>query len=209
MITLPRLLLLLGCFLSLSDAYTTSSSIKSALWKQSNEGLNRQDCGSLLSLATTPKSVVALRAGASSPDPAIGTHKLMKELLAEFIGTFLLVQIGCGSVMSDMFAGAAFGLFPIAVVWAVAVTIAIATTANVSGAHLNPSITIAMALFREFQWRKVIPYAMAQTMGASAAAGVNLVLFAGQIKAFEQANGIVRGTAASVVSARVFGEYIS
>lgn len=143
------------------------------------------------------------------PVPAVRNSKLIKELLAEFIGTFLVVQIGCGSVMSDIFGGAFSGLFPIAVVWAVAVTIAIATTAGISGAHLNPSITIALALFRGFQWRNVIPYVIAQTMGAAVASGVNLVLFADKIKAFEQANGIVRGTAASVTSARAFGEYIS
>lgn len=205
---LVRSLLLIGCLLGHSNSYTISSSIKHSLWKRDAAGLKRHE-GFLSSLTTTEESVVELRAGASSSDPEDCDSKLFKKLLAEFIGTFLLVQIGCGSVMSDIFGGAFSGLFPIAVVWAVAVTIAIATTSAVSGAHLNPSISIALALFRGFQWRHVIPYAMAQTMGAAAASGVNLLLFADKIKAFEQANGIVRGTAASVASARAFGEYIS
>jgi glycerol uptake facilitator protein len=165
--------------------------------------------GLLSSLTNTEQSAVTLRAGASSPNPEECSNRLLRKLLAEFIGTFLLVQIGCGSIMSDIFCGSFSGLFPIAVVWAVAATIAIATTSGISGAHLNPSISIALALFRGFQWRHVLPYAIAQTMGAAAASGVNFVLFADKIKAFEQANGIVRGTAASVTSARAFGEYIS
>jgi glycerol uptake facilitator protein len=133
----------------------------------------------------------------------------MKELLAEFIGTFIIVQLGTGSVMSDIFDGAFAGLFQIASVWIIAVTLAISATSGISGAHLNPSISVALAMFRDFEWKKVIPYSVAQTLGAVAASAVNFVLFAGKIAAFEQANGIVRGTAASVASARAFGEYIA
>lgn len=67
MTTLARSLLLIGCFLSLSDAYVASSSIKSSICKRRNAGADRYGCGSVLSSATTLKSVVALRAGASSP----------------------------------------------------------------------------------------------------------------------------------------------
>lgn len=154
-------------------------------------------------------SAVGLRAGASSTEKVIQQDGLMKELLAEFIGTFLIVQIGCGSVMSDIFGGAFSGLFQVAAVWVVAVTIAISITSSISGAHLNPSVTVSLALFRGFKWTKVIPYSIAQTLGAAVASAVNFVLFADKIKAFEHAHGIVRGSTASVASARAFGEYIS
>lgn len=156
-----------------------------------------------------PPPSVGLRAGASSAEKVIGHDGLLKELLAEFIGTFLIVQIGCGSVMSDIFGGAFSGLFQVAAVWVIAVTIAISTTSSISGAHLNPSVSVSLALFRGFEWTKVVPYSIAQTLGAVAASAVNFVLFADKIKSFEHAHGIVRGSAASVASARAFGEYIS
>ena len=201
-------LLLVGCLLSLSSAYTTLPSIKSSIWKRPTVGNVDRSVSFATKNANKRESVVALRAGASSPEKAT-SNKLMKELLAEFIGTFIIVQLGCGSVMSDIFGGAFSGLFQIAAVWIIAVTLAISTTASISGAHLNPSISVALAMFRGFEWKKVIPYSVAQTLGAVAASAVNLVLFADKIKAFEHANGIVRGTAASVASARAFGEYFA
>jgi glycerol uptake facilitator-like aquaporin len=152
----------------------------------------------------------SLRAGAKDEEASnADRNKLIRELVAEFIGTFILIQLGSGSVMSDIFDGAFSGLFQVAACWAIAVTIAISTTSSISGAHLNPSISFAFALLRGFQWSKVVPYALAQTMGAIAASSVNLILFSSKIAAFEKANGIVRGTAASVASARAFGEYFS
>jgi hypothetical protein len=201
-------LLLVGCLLSLSSAYTTLPSIKSSIWKRPTVGNVDRSVSFATKNANKRESVVALRAGASSPEKAT-SNKLMKELLAEFIGTFIIVQLGCGSVMSDIFGGAFSGLFQIAAVWIIAVTLAISTTASISGAHLNPSISVALAMFRGFEWKKVIPYSVAQTLGAVAASAVNLVLFADKIKAFEHANGIVRGTTASVASARAFGEYFA
>jgi len=135
--------------------------------------------------------------------------KATAELIAEFIGTFLIVQIGCGTVCSAIFKSAQSGLWQIAAVWSIAVTLAISTTASISGAHLNPAITLSFALFRGFKWRKVLPFIIAQVTGASAAAAVNLFLFRDSIATFESLNGIVRGAASSVASASAFGEYWS
>lgn len=219
------LLLLLGCSLSISNAYTTTSSIKSPLWRKratssSNEQSTvwsrtrtggAQEPNQASAIHHQQAAVTSLRAGASDTveNSSSDGKTLTRELLAEFIGTFIIVQLGTGSVMSDIFDGAFAGLFQIASVWIIAVTLAISTTAHISGAHLNPSISVALALFRDFEWKKVIPYSVAQTLGAAAASAVNFVLFASKIKAFESANGIVRGTAASVASARAFGEYFA
>ena len=132
---------------------------------------------------------------------------LLREMIAEFIGTFLIVQIGCGTVCSALFNSAQTGLWQIAVVWSIAVTLAISTTASISGAHLNPAITLALALLRGFSWVKVLPFILAQLAGAVFAALVNLVLFSESIAKFEAAKGIVRGTLESIDSARAFGEY--
>lgn len=211
---ITTLIVLLGCLLSASNAYTTTSSIKSPLWKRARgrSNLSEKSVWSPSTATSTPLQhlpAVSLRAGDSSPEATVNDGNLMKELLAEFIGTFIIVQLGTGSVMSDIFDGAFSGLFQIASVWIIAVTLAISATSGISGAHLNPSISVALAMFRDFEWKKVIPYSVAQTLGAVAASAVNFVLFAGKIKAFEQANGIVRGTAASVASARAFGEYFA
>lgn len=149
--------------------------------------------------------ILPLRAGGegeSSP-----SSSLSREMLAELLGTFLIVQIGTGSVMAAVFDNALVGLFQIAAVWSIAVTLAISATASVSGAHLNPAITIALAMLRPGGWAKVIPYCLSQLVGAILGSWVNLILYASKIREFEATNAIVRGTAGSVASAKAFGEY--
>jgi hypothetical protein len=137
-------------------------------------------------------------------------RQLVREMVAELIGTFLLVQIGTGSVMSAVFTDSLVGLFQIASVWIIAVTIAISTTAGISGAHLNPAMSVAFASLRpskSFGWNKVIPYSLAQVTGAVLASWVNLLLYASTIRAFEASHGIIRASATGIASAKVFGEY--
>ena len=69
-------------------------------------------------------------------------------MLAELLGTFLIVFIGTGSVSTEIFTESLVGLFQIVSVWIIVVTIAICTTASISGAHLNPAISIAFAMIR-------------------------------------------------------------
>lgn len=154
--------------------------------------------------------IVSFSGGASSaPSPPT---TLIQEMMAELIGTFLIVQIGTGSVMSAVFTGSIVGVFQIACVWIMAVTIAICATASISGAHLNPAVSIAFALLRpskSFGWKKVIPYSFAQLVGAVLASFVNLLLYGSTIIAFESANGIVRGSLSGLASAKAFGEYFA
>ena len=70
-------------------------------------------------------------------------------MLAELLGTFLIVFIGTGSVSTEIFTESLVGLFQIVSVWIIVVTIAICTTASISGAHLNPAILIAFAMINE------------------------------------------------------------
>ena len=90
----------------------------------------------------------------------------MKKAAAEFIGTFGLVFIGCGSIMvSARFPGSispfvppiAFGLVIAAMVYAVG---------HISGAHFNPAVTLGFAVARHFPWKAVLIYWVAQILGA-------------------------------------------
>lgn len=130
---------------------------------------------------------------------------LARQCVAEATGTFLIVLFGCGSVAAAIFASAQVGIWQVAAVWGWAVAIAIYATASISGAHLNPAISLALAVRRPA--RKLLPYWGAQLAGAVMAGVVNLLIFQPLIIRFEAANSIVRGSAASVLSASAFGEY--
>ncbi len=131
----------------------------------------------------------------------------IREWFGEAVGTFILVLFGVGSVHAAVLTGAQAGLWQVAVVWALAVALAIYTVAGVCDAHLNPAITVAMAVYRRFPLRKAVAYVAAQLLGAILAALVLYALYGGALQAFEAANGIVRGAAGSERSAMVYGEY--
>lgn len=129
------------------------------------------------------------------------------ESLAEMTGTFILVFFGTGVVHTSLHTQAQSGLWQVAVVWGAAVGLAIYATAAVSGAHINPAITAAFVVRRQFPLKKIPHYLLSQLLGAIVAAVLLYALFGGPLKAFEQANGIVRGEPGSELSAMVFGEY--
>ena len=128
---------------------------------------------------------------------------------AEVVGTFLLVLFGTGSVAAAVMTGAQVGLWQVAVVWGFGVALAIYATATVSGAHLNPAVTLAFALLRpgSFPRDRVLPYWGSQLAGAVLAGAVVLVVFGPFVDRFEDERGIVRGEAGSEASAMIFGEY--
>src|SRR5438045_2264489 len=115
---------------------------------------------------------------------------LMAELIAEFLGTLVLILFGTGVVAMVV-------LFPtsnpgetihggftnITLGWGLGVTMGIYVAGKVSGAHLNPAVTLAFAVFRGFPWRKVLPYSVAQTAGAFFAAAI---VFWNYLPAFRQ-----------------------
>ena len=130
-----------------------------------------------------------------------------KEFLGEFIGTFLMVLFGCGSVAVTTLFGSHQGLFQIGIVWGIGVTLAIYITRDLSCAHFNPAVTLAMAASGRMTVRKVPCYLIAQFSGSFAAGLTIYGLFGSTIAAYEQEHGIVRGTFESVATAKMFGEY--
>jgi glycerol uptake facilitator protein len=108
------------------------------------------------------------------PEPT-SKARLVGELSAEFAGTMILILFGCG-VVAQVVAGGALtdgGLGDhdsIAWAWGLGVVLGVYVAARVSGAHINPAVTLALAAFKGFPWSKVLPYALAQTAGAFVAA---------------------------------------
>jgi glycerol uptake facilitator protein len=92
------------------------------------------------------------------------------QVLAEVIGTFILVLMGVGVAanvgLAPRLAAQAYDWVTIAFGWGIAVMTAVYTVAGVSGAHINPAVTIALAVKGDFPWRKVIPYIIGQMVGA-------------------------------------------
>ena len=134
-------------------------------------------------------------------------HTLFGECVSEFIGTALLIFFGAGVVAALVVAGADFGQWEISITWGMAVALAIYVTGGVSGAHINPAVTLALAVFKGFEKHKVIPYIIAQILGAFCAAGLVYFLYSDLFIAFEASEGIVRGSAESLATAGVFSTY--
>ncbi|WP_443798182.1 MIP/aquaporin family protein, partial [Burkholderia vietnamiensis] len=97
----------------------------------------------------------------------------MSPYIAEFIGTAILVLLGNGAVANVLLAktkGKGADLIVIVMGWAMAVFVAVYVTASFSGAHLNPIVTISLALAGKFAWSKVAGYVIAQMLGGMAGA---------------------------------------
>ena len=97
---------------------------------------------------------------------------IVPELIAEAFGTFLIVLLGTGVVAMVVLFGHGVpgevvngGFTNITFAWGIAVTMAVYVTAKISGAHLNPAVTLTLAVFRGFPWSKVVPYCFAQVLG--------------------------------------------
>ena len=94
---------------------------------------------------------------------------LVAELAAEFAGTMILILFGVG-VVAQVVGGGLGDHDSIAWAWGLGVMLGVYVAGRISGAHLNPAVTIALAVFKGFAWRKVAPYALAQFLGAFVAA---------------------------------------
>lgn len=122
----------------------------------------------------------------------MSSRRLLAELLAELIGTMIILLFGAGVVaMVVLFATGVpgevvkGGYTNITLGWGLAVTFGIYASARISGAHLNPAVTLALALFRGFPWSKVLPYCLAQTIGAFLGAALVFLNYRQAFAAFD------------------------
>jgi len=158
----------------------------------------------------------------SIPDSLDGNQQapapgLFQQMIAECIGTCMLVQVGCAGYCVSTYLSSSSSTdtgsltqWSIAMFWFVASVLAVSCTYSISGAHLNPAISIAVGLVRcdQFNILKVIPYWIAQISGAAIGAFINLTIFESSILHFEAKHNIVRGTDSSLASCnKTFGNY--
>jgi len=131
----------------------------------------------------------------------------VKDFIGELVGTFILVFFGCGSVAVSILFSSYSGLFQIAAIWGIGVTLAIYASRGLSCAHLNPAVSIAFVVAGRMSSKRLPVYLSAQFLSAFLAAAMLYTLFGGAIASFETAQHIVRGTPDSIRTARMFGEY--
>ncbi len=127
--------------------------------------------------------------------------------VGETLGTFILVFFGCGSVATAVLTGAQVGIFQVAIVWGIGIATAIYLTAGLSGAHLNPAVTVAFAVWSDFRWANVPRYILAQFTGAFLASAALYGIYHGLLSAYEASHHIVRGAAGCEATAMIFGEF--
>jgi glycerol uptake facilitator protein len=143
------------------------------------------------------------------------------EVLAEFLGTFVLIAFGDGVVAMAVaalpgsgrtagptifFQGVGDWLL-IAWGWAFAVAFGVYIAGGVSGAHLNPAVTLALAVRRRFAWRKVLPYWAAQVVGAFAGAALVYLVYHDAIDAFNKASKTTRDAAGGLATYSIFATF--
>lgn len=128
-----------------------------------------------------------------------------REAAAEFLGTFVLIVFGSAVVAQVVLSGGSHGSYlSINLGWGLAVTMGVYAAGGVSGAHLNPAVTLALAVHRGFPWSKVLPYWAAQTAGAFAGAAVT---FATYREAFAHFDEGLRQVAGPKATAGIFATY--
>jgi MIP family channel proteins len=133
------------------------------------------------------------------------SRAIVREMLAEFLGTFVLIVFGVGVVAQTVLSkGAAGSSLSINIAWGLAVTMGCYVCGGVTGAHLNPAVTLALAIHRRFPWRKVIPYSVAQIAGAFGASAIVFITYREALDAFD---GGVRQVLGPMGTAGIWATY--
>ncbi|KAE8621332.1 hypothetical protein XENTR_v10004771 [Xenopus tropicalis] len=127
--------------------------------------------------------------------------------LAEFLGTLILILFGCGSVAQMELSGFAKAQFlSVNMAFGFAVTAGAYVCAGVSGAHLNPAVSLAMFILKKLSWRLLLTYCLAQFLGAFIGAALVFSLYYDALHVYSSGNWTVYGPQAT---AGIFASYPS
>ena len=130
---------------------------------------------------------------------------IVRELFAEFLGTFVMIVFGVGVVAQTVLSkGGAGSTLSINIAWGLAVIMGCYVSAGVTGSHLNPAVTVALAVHRKFPWNKVVPYSLAQLAGAFVASAIVFVTYHEALAAFD---GGVRQVTGAQGTAGIWATY--
>jgi glycerol uptake facilitator protein len=146
---------------------------------------------------------------------------LYGELLSEFLGTFVLIAFGDGVVAMAVAAlpGSGRTQTPTTIFlaagdwllivwgWAFAVAFAVWVAGGVSGAHINPAVTLAFAARRKFPWRKVVPYWVAQMVGCFVGAAIVYMVYNSAINAYNLAAHTPKSSGSALASYSIFATF--
>ena len=146
---------------------------------------------------------------------------LWGELMAEFLGTFIILAFGDGCVAMAVAAlpGSGRAATPTTIFlaagdwllivfgWCFAVAFAVWVAGGVSGAHLNPAVTLGFAARRKFPWRKVVPYWIAQTFGAFVGAALVFLVYNAAINAYNLAAHTPKSSGQALASYSIFATF--
>jgi len=132
-----------------------------------------------------------------------------REYIAEFWGTFVMMMFGDGVIAQAVLSRGIHGdEVTINICWGIAVLLGIYTAGGISGAHLNPAVTLTLAIFRKFPWKKAIGYSLAQGAGAFAAAAVLYINYYHAFNDFDGGFRAVPGVNATAnATAGIFSTY--
>jgi glycerol uptake facilitator protein len=125
------------------------------------------------------------------------TKTFAGQLISEAVAMFIIIAFGDSvAAMYTLYSPSPYqqAYWGVCIAWGLAVTIAIYTTGSVSGCHANPAVTLALAVFRGFSWRKVVPYWLAQIVGAFLGAAIVYTLFSPVIDHFNTVNQLTRAS---------------
>ena len=171
------------------------------------------------SITSRPHERVGRSHGPAARDgPVVAAHGLGRATSPSALGTFVLICFGDGVVAmavaalnqsgrgTEIFAASGDWLL-IGWGWGFAVAFGVYVAGGISGAHINPAVTLAFAARRGFPWRKVPGYIAAQLVGAFLGAVLVYVVYKGAIDSYERAHHITRGDPDSVTTFSIFATF--
>jgi glycerol uptake facilitator protein len=125
------------------------------------------------------------------------TKTFAGQLISEAVAMFIIIAFGDSvAAMYTLYSPSPYqqAYWGVCIAWGLAVAIAVYTTGSVSGCHANPAVTLALAVFRGFSWRKVVPYCLAQIVGGFLGAAIVYTLFSPVIDHFNTVNQLTRAS---------------
>lgn len=147
------------------------------------------------------------------PNPWARFRHAMREPFAEFLGTMLLIMFGTGvslqyflSLDPNVVSSPRGTYLSVSFGWGIGVAVGVWVAGGISGGHINPAVTLSLACFRGFPWKKVPGYVLAQILGSTAGAGLNYAMYRRAISIFE-GGGNIRTVSGPTATAALFSTY--